>query len=213
MPPNNKEVFFSNPNRGAIAPKVDTTLAYVEKNITPIKKEIQVNPGVAPPPPVAPKEVKPVNFPKTEGVGNNFLDTFGKDKKVLIKAEYFDEEPAKRPINLKDFLLETSGNPNEEVFEVDIDERKKNVRTPKPRPVSAPKKTEQKIELDSPEMQIGDYCIFIKNKLIHNSPDVSEIEEMLQYLLFDDQSPIPDLESKDICLLKRLPIKIGVHIL
>lgn len=59
-------------------------------------------------------------------------------------------------------------------------------------------------------LEINRYFISIENEIIFSSPSLLEIEEMLDYILFDADSPLGDVSVEDISVFKKLEVKTGI---
>lgn len=56
----------------------------------------------------------------------------------------------------------------------------------------------------------GQYCLLIRNKIFAISDSKSEIENMIESILFDDGKEFENLTINDLVLIKRMPIRVGV---
>lgn len=61
------------------------------------------------------------------------------------------------------------------------------------------------VNLDYSQLEEGHYGVFIKDKLLIKSPQISSIESHIEDLLFKEE-----VDVNDIVVVKRLPIKVGV---
>lgn len=58
----------------------------------------------------------------------------------------------------------------------------------------------------------GQYCILISNKIVATSDSKIEIENIIESILFDEGKEFENVTISDIMLIKRVPIKVGVVI-
>lgn len=54
------------------------------------------------------------------------------------------------------------------------------------------------------------YCISVHGNVVYISETLAEVEAMLEYVLFDQKSPLGDVSIEDISVFKKLSIRAGV---
>lgn len=54
------------------------------------------------------------------------------------------------------------------------------------------------------------YCIAVEGNIVFITDDLDQLENMVEYVLFDQESPLGDVSIENIAVFKRLSLKAGV---
>lgn len=80
-------------------------------------------------------------------------------------------------------------------------------RAPQPKAVPQEKSKKYHHLLDLTAEQ---YCISVEGNIVYIADDLEQVENMVEYILFDQESPLGDISIESIAVFKRLALKAGV---
>lgn len=140
----------------------------------------------------------------------NVNSGFNHEHTWIPTAEYYDEETIP-PDAVNEELYPYEGKTNQQLDEesskvasgsINYDE----VKLPQERVVKQDNRQYHRL-LDLTENQ---YCIAVDGNIVHISEDLNQIENMVEYILFDSESPLGDVSIESIAVFRRLSLKAGI---
>lgn len=63
-----------------------------------------------------------------------------------------------------------------------------------------------------PTVSADNFYLMVRGKMIHTTSTMEEMEEVIQYYLFSDQTDYSDLTIEDVIVLKKMVAKVGVSL-
>ncbi|HVI41870.1 MAG TPA: hypothetical protein VM577_14565 [Anaerovoracaceae bacterium] len=125
-------------------------------------------------------------------------------------AKFYDEETIPEgQVDMDEFPWQEEEETDENVGaeRISYDEVEVEQRQPMKSGSEAPKSAKYH-QLSA--LEEGEYCIAVDGNIVHISSSLVEIEDMVEYILFDQNSPLGDISVESVSVFKRMSVKAGI---